>query len=48
MSHREAHRMSRPIHFEIPADDSERAIRFYKKMFGQRFQKWDGPIPTGS
>jgi uncharacterized protein len=37
--------ISRPIHFEIPADDPERAIGFYKKVFDWQFQKWDGPIP---
>ena len=37
--------MPRPIHFEIPADQPERAIAFYQKVFGWRFQKWDGPIP---
>jgi hypothetical protein len=37
--------MSRPIHFEIPADDPERAMSFYRKVFEWQFQKWDGPIP---
>jgi predicted enzyme related to lactoylglutathione lyase len=36
--------MSRVVHFEIPADDPERAIRFYEKVFGWRIEKWDGPI----
>jgi predicted enzyme related to lactoylglutathione lyase len=35
----------RPIHFEIPADQPERAIAFYEQVFGWRFQKWDGPMP---
>lgn len=36
--------MSRVIHFEIPADDPERSISFYEKVFGWRIEKWDGPI----
>ena len=46
-------RMSRPSHFEIPADNPQRAIAFYEKVFGWTFHKWDGPmeywiINTGS
>ncbi len=37
--------MPRPVHFEIPADDPERAAAFYGSVFGWQFQKWDGPIP---
>jgi predicted enzyme related to lactoylglutathione lyase len=37
--------MRRPIHFEIPAEDPERAIAFYQAVFGWTFQKWDGPMP---
>lgn len=37
--------MPRPIHFEIPADRPERAIRFYEQVFGWQFQKWEGPKP---
>jgi uncharacterized protein len=37
--------MPRPVHFEIPADDPERAIAFYRDVFGWTFQKWDGPMP---
>lgn len=36
--------MSRVTHFEIPADDPDRAIRFYQEVFGWRIEKWDGPI----
>jgi uncharacterized protein len=36
--------MPRPIHFEIPADDPERAIAFYRDVFGWKFEKWDGPM----
>jgi uncharacterized protein len=35
--------MSRVIHFELPADNPERAVEFYKKTFGWSFQKWEGP-----
>jgi predicted enzyme related to lactoylglutathione lyase len=35
--------MSRVIHFEIPADNAERAIKFYGEVFGWQFQKWEGP-----
>jgi predicted enzyme related to lactoylglutathione lyase len=37
--------MSRPVHFEIPADQPERAIAFYEKVFGWKIAKWDGPMP---
>ena len=36
--------MSRITHFEIPADDPERAIKFYETVFGWTIEKWDGPI----
>ena len=36
--------MSRITHFEIPADNPERAIKFYEKVFGWKIEKWDGPI----
>ena len=29
------------VHFEIPVDDVERAIEFYKKNFGWAFNKFD-------
>lgn len=35
--------MPRVIHFEIPADDPERAVGFYTKVFGWKIEKWDGP-----
>jgi predicted enzyme related to lactoylglutathione lyase len=37
--------MPRPIHFEIPADNPERAQAFYRSVFGWQFTKWDGPMP---
>jgi uncharacterized protein len=37
--------MPRVTHFEIHADNPERAIKFYAELFGWQFQKWDGPMP---
>jgi len=34
--------MNRPIHFEIPAEDPQRAIAFYEKVFGWKFTPWGG------
>ena len=34
---------SRVIHFEIPADDPQRAVNFYTRVFDWTFQKWAGP-----
>lgn len=36
--------MNRPVHFEILADDPERAVKFYSAVFGWDFQKWEGPL----
>ena len=36
--------MSKVLHFEIPADNPDRAIAFYTKVFGWKFEKWDGPM----
>jgi uncharacterized protein len=36
--------MPRVIHFEINADEPERAVRFYADVFGWNIQKWDGPM----
>jgi predicted enzyme related to lactoylglutathione lyase len=36
--------MPRIIHFEIPADNPDRAAKFYSDVFGWQFQKWDGPM----
>ena len=35
--------MARVVHFELAADDPERATEFYKNVFGWQIQKWDGP-----
>jgi len=34
--------MNRPVHFEIHAQDPERAQRFYGELFGWSFTKWAG------
>jgi predicted enzyme related to lactoylglutathione lyase len=34
--------MSRVVHFEIHADDPERAARFYTGLLGWEFTKWGG------
>ena len=35
--------MPRVVHFEIPADDPERAMAFYKDVFDWKIDKWNGP-----
>lgn len=32
------------IHFEINAEDPERAAEFYRKVFGWEIEKWEGPV----
>ena len=34
----------RVIHFEIQADEPQRAIKFYEKVFGWKVEKWKGPM----
>ncbi|MGZ3577079.1 MAG: VOC family protein [Vulcanimicrobiaceae bacterium] len=34
---------NRVNHFEIPADDPERAVTFYADAFGWKIEKWGGP-----
>src|ERR1043165_2576568 len=36
--------MPRVIHFEIHTENPERAMQFYKNLFGWQFQKWEGPM----
>ena len=36
--------MPRPVHFELSADQPERAVRFYAEAFGWTFTKWEGPM----
>lgn len=33
--------MSKVVHFEIPADEPERAIKFYENVFNWKIEKWD-------
>jgi len=44
---------NRVIHFELNADETERAANFYAKTFGWKVIKWEGPqeywlIATGA
>lgn len=32
------------VHFEVPADDTSRALKFYSEKFGWSFQSIEGPI----
>jgi len=34
----------RVIHFEINADNPEKATKFYEKVFGWKISKWKGPV----
>jgi len=36
--------MSRVVHFEIYADDPERAVKFYTSVFDWKVNKWQGPM----
>jgi uncharacterized protein len=36
--------MSRVIHFEVPVDDPERALKFYTDVFGWQISKMPGPM----
>jgi predicted enzyme related to lactoylglutathione lyase len=36
--------MPRVIHFEIHADNPDRAIKFYQSLFSWEFTKWTGPV----
>lgn len=35
--------MSIPIHFDLSADNPERAADFYRNVFGWNVEKWAGP-----
>ncbi|MDO8735834.1 MAG: VOC family protein [Thermoleophilia bacterium] len=37
--------MPRVIHFEINADEPERAAEFYRSAFGWEIVNWGGPMP---
>lgn len=34
--------MNRPVHFEIQADEPERAAKFYTEVFGWKIDLWPG------
>ena len=36
--------MNRVVHFEIYADDMDRAERFYSQVFGWTFHRWEGAM----
>jgi predicted enzyme related to lactoylglutathione lyase len=36
--------MGRPVHFEIHAEDPERASAFYRSIFGWDITKFEGPM----
>lgn len=36
--------MPRPVHFDISAENPQRALKFYQDAFGWTSQKWDGPM----
>lgn len=36
--------MPRVVHFEINADQPERASKFYSTVFGWEIKKWEGPM----
>jgi predicted enzyme related to lactoylglutathione lyase len=36
--------MSRVVHFDIYADNPERAVKFYTEVFGWKITKWEGPM----
>ena len=36
--------MPRVVHFEFPADNPERAAKFYQDVFGWEIDKWEGPV----
>ena len=36
--------MPRVVHFEIPADNPNKAAKFYEDVFGWKIEKWEGPF----
>lgn len=45
--------MPRVTHFELPADNPDKAVKFYSEIFNWKIEKWAGPmdywlITTGS
>jgi predicted enzyme related to lactoylglutathione lyase len=39
------HHMNRIVHFEIHAGDPERAVKFYRDVFGWEIEEWSPPGP---
>ena len=37
--------MPRPVHFDITAEDPDRAVAFYEQVFGWKFTHWGGGGP---
>jgi predicted enzyme related to lactoylglutathione lyase len=37
--------MARVVHFEVTADEPERAVDFYRKAFGWKIERWEGGPP---
>ncbi len=35
------------VHFEIPADQPERAVEFYRELFGWEIKKFEGSVAGG-
>lgn len=35
--------MPRVVHFDLSADDPQRAAAFYRNLFGWKIERWDGP-----
>ena len=36
--------MPRVVHFDISADNPNRAVKFYSSVFGWKIEKWAGPM----
>ena len=36
--------MGRVVHFELYAENPERAVKFYQEVFGWKIEKWAGPM----
>ena len=36
--------MNRVIHFEVPVDNPECAVKFYADVFDWKIDKWTGPV----
>ncbi len=36
--------MNRVVHFDIYADNPQRAVKFYGDVFGWKASKWEGPM----